>query len=194
MAKLTNREKYESYRAQILAKDAEAIAAILPDGVPSQFYQIRKYEAAPVIITGVGVYHRGIYKPGSDQRMTKADVELAAKAVEEWTAPTLDQVLVHYEYKEEFGRVTGAHPHAKITADPMMAWTAEELAPEIERRKALYAPRDGHKPCDYCRKKTPEAGLKDATIFYRERGQSRTMVRKHCSAHCAYADQCSHEG
>lgn len=190
----TNREKYEFYRAQIVAKDAAAIAALIPDGVPTQFYAIKKYAAVPVEVTGAKVYRRGIYAPNADERMTKIDVANAQKCAEEWQAPTIEDVMVHYREVQDYGTVTGAHPYGKIDSDPMMAWTPEELAPEIERRRALYAPREGCKPCQYCRKQHPENELVSAKIFYRDQGGSKTKVGQYCSGTCAGHDQCAHEG
>jgi hypothetical protein len=190
----TNREKYEFYRAQIVAKDAAAIAALIPAGVPAQFYAIEKYAAASIEVTGVSIYRRGIYNPGDDERMTKVQVAHAKKCAEEWCAPTLDDVLVGFRQVREYGTVTGANPYSKIEIDPMLAWTPDALTPEIERRRAMYAPRDGCKACQYCQKQHPENELVSAKIFYRDRGGLQTKIGQYCSNACAGHDQCGHEG
>jgi hypothetical protein len=193
MAMRTNREKYEYYCAEIEAKDRAAIAALVPV-TPSQFYTIRAYEAVAVEVTGLGVHRSGIYKHDESDRVTKAEVELAARHAAEWVAPTLDTLFVHYRDRQAIGTVTGAHPYSKIEADAGMAWQAENLAPEIERRRALYAPRDGHTACAYCRTQTPTDRLVSRTIYYRDRGGSQTKVGQYCTDQCGYYDQCGHEG
>lgn len=190
----TNRAKYEHYRAEIAAKDAAAIAALIPDGIPAQFFTIKRFDAVPSEVTGVGIYRRGIYAHDESDRVTRAEVELAMKCAEEWAAPSLGEVSVHYREKSEFGTVTGAHPYTKIDGDKNFAWSAEDLEPEIQRRRELYAPRDGHKPCGYCQKQTPEASLISATIYYRDRGRSCTKTGMYCSGTCSHHDQCAHEG
>lgn len=193
----TNRDKYEHYRQIIEEKDAAAIAALIPDGAPAQFYRIEEYEAMPTAVTGLSVYHRGIYKPAADERMTKIEVECAKRAAENWATPTFDDILVGFSHKQKYGTVTGAHKYSKMQDDPAItsvAWTAEELQPEIERRRALYAPREGCKACDYCRKQTPESEMVKHTIFYRDVGGRATKTGLYCSSQCGGYDQMGHEG
>lgn len=190
----TNRDKYEHYRQIIANNDAEAISGLLPNGVPQQFFQIEEYEAKAIIVSGLSVYHRGIYTPGAGEKMTKAEVECAKQAAENWQAPTLDDILIGYSYKQKYGTVTGAHKYSKMEADPGLAWTAEELTPEIERRRALYAPREGCKACAYCRKQAPESEMVKCKIFYRDIGGSATRVGLYCSAQCGGYDQMGSEG
>jgi hypothetical protein len=190
----TNREKYEHYCAEIAAKDAEAIAGLFQQGVPARLYKIQNYAAAEVEVTSVGVYRRGIYKHDESDHVTKAEVELAAKHAAEWTAPTLDTILVHYREVQAYGVASGAHPFSKIAAAVDLAWQAEDLSAEIARRRELYAPRDGHTACGYCQKQRPTDKLVSKTIFYRDRGGSRTKVGQYCSDQCGYYDQCGHEG
>lgn len=190
----TNHEKFTYYCGQIKAKDAEAIAALLPDGVPSQFFVIRQYEAKPVAVTGLGVFRRGVYEPSQGDRITKAEVARVQALLESWEAPELADVQIHYREQGVFGTVTGAHKHGKIEEDPIMAWMAEELAPEIARRYAMYSPREGHTACAYCRKQTPDDSMVSRKIFYRGRGGLATKTGKYCSEQCGHHDQCSHEG
>jgi len=196
----TNREKYEYYRAIIEAKDAEAIASLIPSGIPTTLFTIKNYEAEPIEVTSVGIYRRGIYTPDADTRITKDEVALAKKTAEEWVAPTLEDINVHYGFTQTYGadsrtaRVSGAYKYTKIQESSDLAWSAEELEPEIARRRELYAPRDGHAPCDYCRKQTPTDSLVSRTIYYRDRGCSRSKVGRYCSDQCGYYDQCGHEG
>lgn len=189
----TNREKYEHYCAGIEAGDQQAIAELIPE-VPAQFYIIRNFEAVSVEVTHMGVYRRGLYKHDDSDRITKAEVELAKQCAETWAEPTLDTIFVHYREKQSYGTVTGAHPYNKIETSADMAWKAEDLAAEIERRRELYAPRDGHTACGYCRKQTPTESLVNHMIHYRDQGGSKTKIGKYCSAQCGYHDQCGHEG
>lgn len=190
----TNAEKFSYYCGQIKAKDAEAIAALIPGGVPSQFFVIRQYEAKPVTVTGLGVYRRGVYELSARDRITKAEVAQVQAMLESWEAPALADVLIHYREEGGFGTATGAHKHGKIEADPLLAWTAEELAPEIERRYALYSPREGHTACAYCRKQTLDADLVSRKIFYRDISGPSTKTGKYCSDQCGGYDQMGHEG
>lgn len=190
----TNRDKYEHYRQIIEAKDAEAIAVLLPNSLPEQFYRIEGYEAVPTDVTSLGICHLGIYKPFADQRMTKIEVEVAKFAAENWECPTLNSIEVFFSYKQKYGTVTGARSYWDLEADPAIAWSAEELQPEIERRRALYAPREGCKPCQYCQKQTPENDLIPHKIFYRNAGGSATKTGLYCSSQCGGYDQMGHEG
>ena len=190
----TNREKYDYYCGQIAEKDAIAITLCVPTPAPTVFYAIRKFEAVPVEVTHITRNRRGFFFERGPCRVSKAMLAEAMKVWSEWESPTLNDIFVHYRQKMDYGTLSGAHPYAKIGASSEMAWSAESLTPEIERRRALYEPRDGHKPCNYCQKQTPEAGMHSATIYYRERGQSCTKVGKYCGQSCAHADQCAHEG
>lgn len=190
----TNRDKYEQYRLVIEEKDTAAIAALIPNGVPSQFYRIEQYEAVPTAVTGLSIYRRGIYKPAADERMTKIEVECAKQCAESWKHPQLSDILVGYEYKQKIGTVRGAHPYSKIEDDPVLAWTFDELQPEIERRRALYAPREGCKACAYCRKQTPESEMVKCKIFYRDICGSATRFGLYCSSQCGGYDQMGSEG
>lgn len=189
----TNREKYEHYRAGIESGDRQAIAELIPVA-PAQFYIIRNFEAVPIEVTHLGVRHRGIYKHDESYRITKAEVEQAKQCAEDWAEPTPDTIFVYYREKQSYGVVTGAHQFSKIGTAPDMAWQAGDLAPEIERRRELYAPRDGHTECGYCRKQTPTESLINHMIYYRDQGGSKTKIGKYCSAQCGYHDQCGHEG
>lgn len=189
----TNREKYEHYCAEIAERDRQAIATLIPV-VPAQFYTIRRFEVVPSEVTHLEVYRHGIYKLGETDRVTRDELTMAKNHLDEWTAPTLDGIQVHYRQKQSYGTVTGAHTYLKIEAATDMAWAAEDLALEIERRRALYAPREGHQPCGYCQKQTPEQSLISGRIFYRESGRTREKTGKYCSAICHHYDQCGHEG
>lgn len=190
----TNREKYDHICGQIVAKDQAAIRELLPAGVPSQFHTIEQYQAKPIPVTGVSRYRRGFYVKNADARITKKDVEEADATLSSWAAPALDEIMVGYSYKQTYGTVSGAHPYPKIGSDHMLAWDAEALIPEIDRRRELYAPREGHEPCAYCRKQTPSSSMVSHTIHYRDRGGLAKKVGRYCSATCGGYDQMGHEG
>ena len=190
----TNREKYDHICGQIAAKDQAAIATLLPDGVPTQFHTIEQYAAKPIAVTGIQRRRRGFYVKSENARITKQDLADAAAALDGWAVPALDDLFVHYSYKQTYGVVSGAYPYPKIGADAMLAWDADALAPEIERRRLLYAPREGHEPCAYCRKQTPSASMVSNTIYYRDRGGLAQKTGRYCSATCSGYDQMGHEG
>jgi hypothetical protein len=190
----TNREKYDYICGQIAAKDQAAIRKLLPDGVPDQFHAIAQYEAKPIAVTNVGRYRRGFYAKGVDARITKRDVEEASATLASWAAPALDDIMVGYSYKQACGTVSGAHPYPKIGGDVTLAWDAEALSPEIERRRELYAEREGHEPCAYCRKQTPSTSMVNHTIYYRDRGGLAQKIGRYCSPTCGGYDQMGHEG
>lgn len=190
----TNREKYDHLCGQIAAKDQAAIKALLPDGVPSQFHTIEQYAAKPIAVTGVQRYRRGFYVKADDARITKQDLQDASAALDSWAMPALEDLFVYYSYKQTYGVVSGAYPYPKIGADVSLAWEAEALMPEIERRRALYAPREGHEPCAYCRKQTPSASMVSGTILYRDIGGLARKTCRYCSATCHGYDQMGHEG
>lgn len=190
----TNREKYDHICGQIAAKDQAAIAALLPDGVPSQFHTIEQYEVKPITVTGVKRYRHGFYVKGDDARITRQDLQDASSALDSWAMPALDDLFVHYSYKQTYGVVSGAYPYPKIGADALLAWDAEALSAEIERRRALYAQREGHEPCAYCRKQTPSGSMVSHTIYYRDRGGLAQKIGRYCSRTCGGYDQMGHEG
>lgn len=190
----TNREKYDYLCGQIAAKDQAAIRELLPDGVPSQFHTIEQYEVKPIAVTGASRYRRGFHVKSSDARITKQDVEEANATLSSWAAPALDDIMVGYSYKQTYGTVSGAYPYPKIGGDVMLAWSAEALAPEIDRRRALYAPREGHEACAYCRKQTPSGSMVSHTIHYRDQGGLAKKVGRYCSPTCGGYDQMGHEG
>lgn len=190
----TNREKYDHICIEIVAKDQAAINALLPNGVPAQFYTIEQYEAKPVIVTEVRRYRLGFYVKGTDSRIMKKDVEEAGAVLDNWTMPALDDIVIGYSYQQTYGAISGAHAYPKIGGDAMLAWSAEALAPEIERRRELYAPRDGHEPCTYCRKQAPSASMVNHTILYRDRGGLARKTCRYCSPACGGYDQMGHEG
>lgn len=190
----TNREKYDHICGQIAAKDQAAIRELLPDGVPSQFHTIEQYVAKPITVTEVRRHRSGFYVKDADDRITKKDVEQAGAALEGWAAPSLGDILVHYSYKQTYGTVSGAHPYPKIGSDVNLAWTAEALASEIQRRRELYAEREGHEPCAYCRKQTLSGSMVSHTIHYRDRGGLAKKTGRYCSATCGGYDQMGHEG
>lgn len=190
----TNREKYDHICGQIAAKDQAAISELLPNGVPAQFHVIEQYEAKPVSVTEVRRYRRGFYVKGADARVTKKDLEEVAAVLEGWGMPAMDDIVVGYSYKQTYGTVSGAHAYPKIGRDAALAWSAEALASEIERRRELYAPREGSEPCAYCRKQAPSASMVSLTIFYRDRGGLAQKIGRYCSATCGGYDQCGHEG
>jgi hypothetical protein len=190
----TNREKYDHICGQIADKDQAAILALLPDGVPGQFHTIDQYEAKPIAVTGISRYRRGFYVKDAEARIMKKDVEEANAALASWAAPALGDIMVGYSYKQTYGTVSGAHPYPKIGGDVMLAWDAEALLPEIERRRALYAPREGHEPCAYCRKQAPSASMVSGTIIYRDIGGVARKTCRYCSPNCHGNDQMGHEG
>lgn len=190
----TNREKYDHYCGLIATQDEEAIKALLPDGVPTQFFTIEQYEAKPIIVTGVRRYRPRFYVKPAPDRITKADVEAAKQVAESWAAPTLEEIQVGYSYRQTYGVISGSYQYPDIGRKVGLEWTAEALVPEIERSSTLYAPREGHKPCTYCRKQTPENEMLSGTIFYRDRGGSARKTCLYCSGKCHGYDQCGHEG
>ncbi|MFK3738973.1 YdaE family protein [Massilia sp. TN1-12] len=190
----TNREKYDHICGQIAAKDQAAIAALLPDGVPIQFHTIEQYEARPIDVTSVQRHRRGFYIKAGDARVTRQDLQEANAVLDNWTMPALDDLFVFYSYKQTYGIVSGAYPYQKIGGDVTLAWDADALAPEIERRRELYAPREGHEPCAYCRKQTPSASTVSGTIYYRDRGGLAQKTCRYCSPTCHGHDQMGHEG
>ena len=190
----TNREKYDHICGQIAAKDRAAIDALLPSGVPAQFHIIEQYEAKPIAVTGIERYRRSFYVKGEDARITKQDLAEAGAVLDGWAMPVLDDLFVHYNYQQPGAKVSGAWPYPKIGAEATLAWDAEALAPEIERRRALYAPRDGHEPCTYCRKQTPSASMISHTILYRDQGGLKRKTCRYCSPECGGYDQMGHEG
>lgn len=190
----TNREKYDHICGQIASKDQAAISELLPNGVPPQFHVIEQYEAKPITVTNVSRHRRGFYVKGADARITKKDIEEADAALASWAAPSLDDIMVGYSYKQTYGTVSGAYAYPKIGGDVMLAWDAAALAPEIERRHALYAPREGHEPCAYCRKQTSSELMVSHTIHYRDRGGLAKKIGRYCSSTCGGYDQMGHEG
>lgn len=190
----TNREKYDYICGQIAAKDQAAIAELLPNGVPPKFYTIEQYEEKPIMVTGISRYRRGFHVKSDDARITRQDLAEAGTVLADWSVPALGDIMVGYSYKQTYGTVSGAYDYAKISQEVTLAWDAEALSPEIERRRALYAPREGHDPCSYCRKQTPSVSMVSHTILYRDQGVVKRKACRYCSPECGSYDQMGHEG
>ena len=113
--------------------------------------------------------------------------------------------ILFVNYKD-FG--SGAYKYNEIIPSKGIAFNEEDLKGESERRNELYAPKENHTACCYCRKQTPNDKLIESTIIGRGRKQvwndwknryeDKACVTqdklKFCSGNCAGNEQMSREG
>ena len=191
----TNREKYEHFWGIVNAKDAAEIEKLFPGGLPRQYFCIDQHKAKARDVIGIGRYRKGVYQKDSSEKISRDDVKEATRLAEYWHPPTPEDVCIHFQELRSYGKTSGADSVSKINAGDGVAWTAEQLEPEINRLKELYEPREGHAPCAYCRKQNPLANLVDGKVIYRMNGGVHTKTQKYCSDKpCASHDQMGHEG
>ena len=192
---VTNRKKFDDAWHEIDAKDADCIAKMLPNGLPTHIYWIGKFSAKELTVKFARRHYRGIYRKGPEEKATNKDVEAILQHLSGWAPPSEDDISIHYEYRETYGLVSGADPLSKINAGETMAWTVEQLQPEIDRRRELYEPREGCAPCQYCGKQNPPTNMIEGTVIYRmNRGLHRKTGMYCKDKPCATHDQMGHEG
>lgn len=91
-------------------------------------------------------------------------------------------------------RTSSAHKLSDVEQSPAMAFSPEELQPELERRHELYDLKEGQIHCQYCHKATDEdKAISYRVISYRNYGPGGRLG-KYCSKQCASYDQMAHEG
>lgn len=113
--------------------------------------------------------------------------------------------VLYVNYKD-FG--SGAYKYDEIIPSKGLAFNKIDLKDESNRRNELYAPKENHTACSYCKKQTPNDKLIEKTIIgrgrkdvynnYKNRWESKACVTedklKFCSGICAGNEQMSREG
>lgn len=191
----TNRKRYADAWQAIESLDVAEVTKIFPDGLPSQFFCLGMYSAEVRLVKSAKRHYRGIYEKDNKEKVTNAEVITITQFLNGWKPPTADDIFIHWAEIRTYGKVSGADSLSKINAGKEMAWTADQLAPEIERRKELYEPREGYAPCQYCQKQNPPENMIEGTVIYRmQRGIGRKTGMYCKDKPCASHDQMGHEG
>jgi hypothetical protein len=113
--------------------------------------------------------------------------------------------LLYVNYKD-IG--SGSYKYNEIITSKTLAFNEDDLKEESERRNELYAPKENHTACAYCKKQTPNENLVEKTIIGRGRKQvwnnwknryeDKACITeeklKFCSGNCAGNEQMSREG
>jgi len=190
----TNKKKFADAWQIIDGRDAASIADRFPNGLPPQFFRVGKFSADAINVTGARRGYPGYRKGGAD-KVLNADVDAVMRLLENWHIPTEGETFISYQEDRPYGRISGAECLLKINAGKDLAWTVEQLQPEIDRRKELYEPREGNAPCAYCGKQNPPKNMIEGVVIYRmQKGIGRKTGMYCKDKPCATHDQMGHEG
>jgi hypothetical protein len=113
--------------------------------------------------------------------------------------------ILFVNYKD-FG--SRAYKYNEIIPSKGLAFNKIDLKDESERQNELYAPKENHTSCSYCRKQTPNDNLIESTIIgrgrkktwnsWKNRFEDKACITeeklKFCSGTCAGNEQMSREG
>lgn len=161
---------------------------------PTVVYQLQGWQSiTEQPITSWGLSDTSNWRPNYYKKPTKKDLERLI----EWHlkfAPSEDKIFLYYEYASGWGgKVSGAHNLVKIRDDKNISFNKEDLIPRLNELQAIYAPREGHMACTYCRRQTVIETMIDYTVIARQYpGMKKTS--KYCSVTCGANDQMAHEG
>jgi len=146
-------------------------------------------------ITGWGLFQPKNHKPWYNKKPTRKDLARLITWFDEFQ-PKEEFIILNYKYKPTFsisGSVSGAHNYIETFIDNYRSFDRPKLEKRLVELQEIYAPREGHKPCTYCRKQIPEANLIEFTVIARQYPNMR-KVSKYCSSICGANDQMAHEG
>jgi hypothetical protein len=147
---------------------------------------------------------RNIYPPYVDKekRPSSSLIEVYSNYIDK--IQTVERIIyVHYK---DFG--SGAFRFNEVLPEKGISFNENDLKEISERRNQLYAPKENHTACCYCRKQTPNDQLIESTIIGRGRKQTWNSWKnryedkacvtqeklKFCSGQCAGNEQMSREG
>lgn len=148
------------------------------------------------------IHYRTYLTNAASKKVTKDYLDNAREYVNLLDkAEVVTKVLIHRPgmYSAESARLSDIIPSKGYS------FNEYDLKEISEKRRELYAPRDGYVPCAYCRKQVRiEEVVKHDIIFQNSRpdpfsksGYKRFVDRKtnnYCSGKCAGNDQMAHEG
>jgi hypothetical protein len=146
-------------------------------------------------ITSWGLFQPKNHKPWYNKKPTRKDLD----KLQMWfdnLIPKEEYILLYYKYKPEFslsGNVTGAHNFLEIETDSYRSFNKGELEKRLLELQEIYAPREGHEACTYCRKQVLPASMVEYTVIARQYTNMR-KTSKYCSLTCGVNDQMAHEG
>jgi hypothetical protein len=146
-------------------------------------------------ITSWGLFQPKNHKPWYNKKPTRKDLARLIIWFDEFE-PMEEYILLYYKYKPEFslsGSVSGAHNYIETHIDSYRSFDRAKLENKLVQLQEIYAPREGHKSCAYCRKQTLEANLVEYTVIARQYPNMR-KTSKYCSLICGANDQMAHEG
>lgn len=181
----TNKEKFEYYWNLLQARDHQHIIPLVPNPMPAQYYYVAGYKGIGCRMIDYVKYDHGIYPDA--EHPTRQDIAAVQRLLDAEFTFDPAKVLLHWHMDENGHRWSGADELSKIDG-LSLAWTREELAPELQRQKELYEPRPGRRPCDYCGKQRLPEDLRPGHIW----GESGT--RYYCrDESCLDRDQMGHD-
>lgn len=176
---------------------------------PTQLFKLGNYgDIKEIELQGFYVGYlennRLIYAPyiESGKRPTKIFIDAYSEFLERIQK---SEKILFVNYKD-FG--SGAFKYNEILPSKGLAFNEIDLKDESERRNELYAPKENHTACCYCRKQTPNDKIIESTIIgrgrkqvwndWKKRYEDKACVTqdklKFCSGTCAGNEQMSREG
>jgi hypothetical protein len=146
-------------------------------------------------ITSWGLFQPKNPKPWYNKKPTKKDLVRLQTWFNDFI-PKEEYILLYYKYKPDFslsGCVTGAHNFLEIETDSYRSFNKEELEKKLLELQQVYAPREGHEACTYCRKQILSTSMVEYTVIAKQYTNLR-KTSKYCSVKCGINDQMAHEG
>ena len=188
-------EKWETLSNVIKLKHTNWLDGYFKDNPkPKIVFQISAWnKILELHITRWSISEVGNWMPSYYKKPTKKDLQRLI----DWDNSFIineDKIFFHYEYVDSFGgRISGAHNLSKAVKEKNISFNKEDLIPEFNRLKNIYAPREGHFACTYCHKQTPVNEAVEYTVIARQYPNMR-KTDKYCSSQCGAKDQMAHEG
>jgi len=147
---------------------------------------------------------RNVYKPYFDK--SKKPTKKLIAEIEQYIEKIKSSERIIYANYKDFG--TGAYKFHDVVPEKGVSFYEQDLVSEADRRNKLYAPKDGHTACAYCRKQTPNENLVQKVIIgrgrkrvfnnWKGRYEDKACVTEDkllfCSGNCAGNEQMSREG
>jgi hypothetical protein len=146
-------------------------------------------------ITGWSLFQPKNHKPWYNKKPTRKDLARLRTWFDEFQ-PKEEYILLYYKYKPEFsisGSVSGAHNYVETFTDSHRSFDRSKLEKRLIELQEIYAPREGHEACTYCRKQVLSTTMVEYTVIARQYRNMR-KTSKYCSLICGANDQMAHEG
>lgn len=201
----TNKQKWEQLQGVVsLLKDSYLKSVYPNQEYPTHFYKATKYDIDQLSIDRISVGCKG--EPNCFNGVTKKDLEQLNQFITNFDNIE-KKIYFHYKYSigESSLKYGSAETVDTINDSKVLSFNKEDLIEIQAELNRKYAPKEGYKPCAYCRVQTPEDELVPYTIIFQNSKSdpfSRSGYRKfvdektnmYCTSQCGVHDQWAHEG